>query len=65
MARAARLEVAGEEGAGYEWHGHHYGRGQSDLWVVAVADGLQEFVVEVVGGDYSIVQDVPPIQRRF
>jgi hypothetical protein len=42
--RAARLEVAGEEGAGHKRYGHHLGGGQTDLWVVAVAYCLQELV---------------------
>src|SRR5215213_5312692 len=63
--RAARLEVAGEQGAGHKRYGHHLGGGQTDLWVVAVADGLQELIAQVVGGGYGIVQCVLPIQRRF
>jgi hypothetical protein len=61
--RAARLEVAGEEGAGYKRYGHHLGGRQPDLWVVAVAYCLQEFLAQVVGG-YGIFQCVLPIQRE-
>jgi hypothetical protein len=63
--RAARLEVAGEEGTSHERYGHHLGGGQPDLWVVAMADGLQELVAKVVGSSYGIVHCVLPIQRRF
>jgi len=63
--RAARLEVTGEEGAGHEGYGHHLGGGQTDLRVIAMADGLQELVAQVGGGGYGIVHSVLPIQRRF
>jgi hypothetical protein len=62
--RAARLEVAGEEGAGHKRYGHHLGGGQTDLWVVAVAYCLQELVAQVVRGGYGIFQHVLPIQRE-
>jgi hypothetical protein len=54
-----------EEGAGHKRYGHHLGGGQTYLRVVVVADGLQELVTQVVGGDYGIFQCVLPIQRRF
>src|SRR5215218_1061054 len=63
--RATRLKVAGEEGTGHERYGHHLGGGQTDLGVVAMADGLQELVAQVVGGGYGIVHCVLPIQSRF
>jgi hypothetical protein len=62
--RAARLEVAAEEGASHKRYGHHLGGGEADLWVVVVADGLQELVAQVVGGGYGIFQCVLPIQRE-
>jgi hypothetical protein len=54
--RAARLDVAGEEGCSYKRYGHHLGGGQTDLWVVAVAYCLQELLAQVVGSDYGIFQ---------
>jgi hypothetical protein len=45
--RAARLEVTAEEGAGHESYGHHLGGGDKDLWVVAMAYGLQELLAQV------------------
>ena len=62
--RAARLDVATEEGAGHKRYGHHLGGGRTDLWVVAVADDLQELVAQVVGGGYGIVQGVLPIREK-
>jgi hypothetical protein len=62
--RAARLEVTAEEGAGHESYGHHLGGGDTDLWVVVVADGLQELVAKVVGSGYGIFQSVLPIHRE-
>jgi hypothetical protein len=62
--RAARLKIAGEESAGHKRYGHHLGGGQPGLRVVAVADGLQELVAQVVDGEYGIFQSVLPIQRE-
>src|SRR5215213_1632015 len=62
--RAARLEVAGEEGAGHKRYGHHLGSRQPDLRVVVVAYGLQELVAQVVGSGYGNFQSVLPIQRE-
>jgi hypothetical protein len=62
--RAARLDVAAEEGRGHQGDGHDFSGGEPDLGIVAMAHGPQKVLAQAVDGGYGVFQCVLPIQRE-